>query len=47
MTCVVYNYPAGCIKTDGSTTPGATPLYAPTIYEDPEHYVGFNPDYIS
>ena len=27
QTCAVYNYPAGCIRSDGSTTPGATALY--------------------
>ncbi len=27
QVCAVYNYPAGCIKTDGSTTPFATALY--------------------
>ena len=27
QVCVVYNYPAGCIKSNGSTTPFATALY--------------------
>ena len=45
--CEVYNYPAGCIKTDGSTTPFAKPLYAPTVFEDPANYVGKNPLYVS
>ena len=27
QVCAVYNYPAGCIKSDGSTTPFATALY--------------------